>query len=712
MPKLDLSEYLDLENDIHDTNPNLQVHLWDYVQIVLQRLPIAVGVFLTVFLVAAIYTFTRTPRYKATSQLLVQTAQVDLTSLQDTSDVSAAISGKREFMGTQARLLLARPVVEKVFTELHLDADPNFSSRKDPVAALKKAISVVIERNTFLINISIERKDPKQAADIVNAIVRASIAEGRRRKLGVSEDGLNELRTKADTLRIKLAQATERLQNFMVENNMVSFEKTHNVIIARLRDLNSKLTEIQPERMELQASVKAAEEAMAQNTPITSLPDVIAAPIIKEMKLDLSKQQNEYSQLLERLGEEHPKLQAIKTEISALETRLALEANAILSSLKTRYTQARMEEELIQDAITAQEQAVYNFNKLSNEYKVLKREQTAIEGPYTTIARRIEEIDINRIGGQGDQIFVVAKATVPLTKSWPSKAKHLTLAIVLGTGLAIALSFFLDYMDTTVKGESDIRRLIGSKVLCAIPNIQKEGATSDTVVLNNPKSHAAEAFRSMRTSLAFSVPGEHVSCIVVSSALPSEGKSLVATNLAISQAQSSKRVLLVDADMRKPRLHRMFAIKPTEGLSTWLTANNNIELSKSISLDNIAKSTGIANLDLIPCGPIPDNPSELLESKQFSVFLDAVRKKYDFVVIDSPPGFSLADSLIIAKQTDGLVLVVRTFATPKAATQQFGTRLHEANARLLGVALNNVDTPKAAGYYGYYGHGKYTKYYA
>jgi len=156
----------------------------------------------------------------------------------------------------------------------------------------------------------------------------------------------------------------------------------------------------------------------------------------------------------------------------------------------------------------------------------------------------------------------------------------------------------------------------------------------------------------------------------------------------------------------------MFGLKPSRGLSTWLADDDGALPTQDTSLDDILNTTGIKNLDLIPCGPIPDSPSELLESRQFAAFLEAARRKYDFVVIDSPPGFSLVDSLIIAKQTDGLILVVRSFVTPKAAAQQFSTRLSEADARLLGVALNNVDTPKAVGYYGYYGHGKYTKYYS
>ncbi len=710
---LKLAPYL-FDADDHDSTSSdgMRVHLWDYVQVVLQRLPLVMGLFLGIVLITALYTFTRTPRFTATSQLLVETSQVDLTDLKDTSDSSVTGSSRREFMQTQVRLILSRPVLEKVFTELKLGEDKDFSSARDPIAKLGKKISVIPVRNTFIIDVAIEREDPRQAADIVNAVVSAFMDEGHRRRLGVSEDGLSELRQKADALRLKLNQATESLQQFMVENDMVSFEKTQNVIVSRLRELSSKLTELQPECMALQASVDAAEAAMAAGTPVTSLPDVVAAPVIKEMKLELSRRQNEYSQLLERLGDNHPKLQALEAETQALETRLALESQAILSSIHTRYKQAQIEETLVAEAIAKQEKEVYRFNRLSTQYDALKRAERSIEGPYNTIVRRIEEIDINRIGGQGEQIFVVARATPPLTKSWPKKGKHLLTAMVLGMGMAVVLAFFLEYMDTTVKGDIDVRRLLGSKVLCAVPNVQMNPAEGDMVVINNPKSHAAEAFRSMRTALAFSIPGEHIRSIVVSSALPSEGKSLVAANIAISHAQADRKTLIVDADMRKPRLHRVFGTPSDNGVASLLTADQPADFDLSAELDAVVSKTNVANLDMLPCGPIPDNPAELLESDRFAAFLAAARKRYDFVVIDSPPGFSLVDPLVIAKQVDGLVLVVRSFVTPKAAAQQFTTRLSEADARLLGVVLNNVDTPKAVGYYGYYGHGKYTEYYA
>jgi capsular exopolysaccharide synthesis family protein len=604
-------------------------------------------------------------------------------------------------MQTQASLLKSRPVLESVIEKLDLMSTDSFKSALDPVEKLKAMITVSPVRNTQLINISIEREDAQEARRILNAVISAYMDGNRSRRLGVSEHGLAELRKKSDLLRTKLAKATDALQNFMVENDMVSFERSQNVVLDRLRTLSQNLTSLQPKRMALQASIEAADKALANGESITSVPAVIAAPIVKDLKLELSKLSNEYSQLVERLGENHPKLQSLSTQIQALQTKLALEANSIINSIRMQYKQTVTEERLLSEAIKEQQQKVYKFNRLTIEYDVLAREVKSIEVPYDKLSRRIEELDINRMGGQGENVFVIAKASLPVTKSWPSKSKNLMVAFILAGGLAVGLCFFLDYMDTTMKSDSDVKRLLKSKVLAAIPDINQKGeksGDSDLIVHDNPRSHTAEAFRSLRTALAFSIPGEHISSVVVSSALPSEGKSLAALNLATTQAQSHKRTVIVDADMRKPRLHKVFGVSGDKGLSSLFEDN--------INLDDVICSTKIENLDFIPCGPIPRNPAELLESPQFQNIIDKLRKRYDFIVFDSPPGFSLVDSLVIGKYTDGMILVIRSFSTPKAAASQFANRLAEAGIRLLGVAMNNVDTPHSISRHGGYYYGK------
>jgi len=682
-----------------------EVHLWDYVQIVLQRLPLALMVGATVMLLAVVYTWTRTPRYTSTARLLVDVNKVNLTDMKGAIDPVSGGLGKREDLQTQVKLITLRPVMEKVIEKLNLMQDKDFASAKDPVGKLQKMIRVSLERNTHIIKVAVEREDPKQAQRILAAIIDAYLEGGRSRRLGVSNEGLNELRKQSDILRTKLEKANDKLQRFMVENDMASFEKTQNVIVDRLQDLSKAYTTLQPKRMQLEAAIKEADRALKNDGDITAIPCVQNSQIIKELKLELSKLSNDYSQLVERLGENHPKLQAISTQIQSLKTKLALEAEAVVNSLRMQYQQTLTEEKLLEQAIKEQQKKVYEYNRLKVKYDALLRDVKSIEQPYETLSLRMQQVAVNRMEGQGEDVFVVAEPSLPTVKSWPAKSKNLMVAFVLASGLAIGLCFFLDYMDTTVKSDADVRRLINKHVLVHIPDINEKGEAPETdlVVYEKPRSHTAEAFRTLRTALTFSLRGEQIKSVVVSSSLPSEGKSLTAINLAITQAQANKRTVIVDADMRKPRLQNVFGNDNSCGLS-------NLLQSDEYRIEDVAVSTNVEKLDFIPCGPIPRNPAELLESKRFKSLIAELRERYDFVVFDSPPGFALVDSLIIGKYTDGIIIVVRGFSTPKVVAQRFASRLDEANVRVLGVVLNTVDMPNT--HYGAHYYGRYrNKYY-
>jgi len=399
----------------------------------------------------------------------------------------------------------------------------------------------------------------------------------------------------------------------------------------------------------------------------------------------------------------------MSTQIGSLRTKLALEASAILASLRTQYEQAQKEEDLLHEALQKHETKVLRFNELAAEYSLLQQAKASIERTYHTIIRRIEEIDINRIGGQGDNLFVISRASLPTQKSWPHKGRNMVIAFILGGLLAVGLCFFFDYMDVTVKGETDVRHLLQSKVLGGIPDIGTDAAGSsrrDLIVQDDPKSHAAEAFRALRTALAFThLPDGGLRSIVVSSTLPEEGKSLASINLAIAQANAGKKTLIIDTDMRKPRLHESFSMTPNRGLSDLLADG------QDLTLQDVVVPTNIDNLHFLPCGPVPSNPVEMLDSSRFATIMDEVRAEFDLAVLDSPPGLTLVDSLILGKHADGLLLVIRSFLTPKGAAQHFAGRIREARVPLLGVLLNNVDLPKGGRYYGSYYYGRYSYYY-
>lgn len=667
-----------------------EVHLWDYVEIVLQRLPLAATVFASVLVIGILYTWTRTPLYEATARILVERTQIDLTDFKGVHDPTGGIN-QREFIETQARLITSAPVLETAFEKANLLNDPFFSGKRDPINTLTKLIQVTPIRNTHLIDISIRRPAPAQAATIVNATVSAFLENNRSRRLGISEEGLAELRRQADRLRQNLDIATENLQVFMVENRILSFERTQNVILDRLRDLSRELNQTEPRRMILEARIQTAENAIQQGQRIENLPEIIDSPVIRQMKSELARLELDYSQKLQRFGDEHPQLLATEHQMDAMRTRLALEARTVLDAIRLEYQQVLRQEELLRESIQEQEAEVVRFNGLAAEYNLLNQTQKSIENTYHRIIRRIEEIDINRMGGQGDNVFIISSASVPTVQAYPAKTRNMLATLFIAGALSVAICFFLDYMDTTIKLDHDVTTLLGAPVLAGIPNVHRElpeDDNPDLFMLQNPRSHFAEAFRALRTALAFCMQGKQLHRVVISSVMPSEGKSLTAISLAIAQAQSGRKVLLIDADLRKPRLHTVFQSTTTAGLSALLQEQD------SPVPQALIQSTPIDNLSFLPAGPVPSNPVEMLDSQRFDELLNELSASYDFLVIDSPPGISLVDALVMAKRTDGLLLVLRSFVTQKRAAQFVVNRLAEAKIDLLGVVLNHIDMPQ------------------
>ena len=685
---------------------NKGIHLREYLAVVQQRLPVAVGLFLLVLLLTALYAWTRTPRFTATSRLLVESRGVNLTAMQDAYDPTRTSLTQRDIIQTQVQLIKSTPVMEAVLQQGFLAQSKDFRECKDPVRTLAELIQVTPARSGYVMDVSVERENPQEAAQIVNAVVSAYLAQGRLRRMGVSDDGIAELKKKSEELRARLDQTTTDLHAFMVTNRMVSFEEAQNIVVERLKGLNNNLMKAEPERMQAEAHYRTAEAAMKAGQT-ESIPGVLESTLISGLKMELSRLEQQYSEMQARLGANHPQLQSVVAQIDALRTKLAMEATHIVDALRGRYEQALNEENMLRAELSKQEEAVLEFNELAAKYNLFRQSRDSIQEAYSAIIRRIDELSVSQLSGQGDNVFVVSRAEVPQIKSWPSRGRMLLLGIFFGGLLAVGFCFFLDYMDTTIKGEADVRNLLDSPVIGGVPSAEKEAgeeAFDDLFALKKPRSHFAEAFRSTRTSLAFSSTDKPLRSLVVTSTMPAEGKTLTAVNLALAHAQAGKRTLLVDTDMRKPRLHTVFKCRGDVGLS-------NLLASGSMDPESVIGKTGIDNLFYLPTGPVPPNPVEMLDSARFGKLIEELLKRYELIIFDSPPSLNLVDALVIGKRVDGLVLVARTFVTNKFAAQQVARQIQASKVKMLGVVLNNVDMP-AGTYYSSYYYGRYGSYYA
>ena len=686
------------------------LHLWDYVSVVQQRLPVAAGVFLMVGVLSALYIWTRTPLYTATSRLLIESGGVNLTAMKDAYDPMRASMTQRDIIQTQVQLIKSTPVMEAVLQQGFLAQSQDFRESKDPVRALAELIKVTPARSGYVLDVSAEREKPQEAAQIVNAVVSAYLAENRQRRMGVSDDGIMELKKKAEELRLRLDAATKDLHAFMVTNQMVSFEEAQNIVVERLKGLNNNLMTAQPQRIQAEARYRTAEASLKAGNPVESIPGVLESSIIGALKMDLARLEQQYSEMQARLGDSHPQLQSVIAQINALKTKLAMESSNIVDALKGRYEQTLNEEKMLRAELASQEENVLRFNEQAAKYNLLRQSRDSVQEAYSAIIRRIDELSVSQLSGQGDNVFVVARAEVPQMRSWPARGRMMLLGIFFGVLLAVGTCFFLDYMDTTIKGEVDVRNLLNSPVISGVPSAEKEAgeeAFDDLFALKKPRSHFAEAFRTARTALAFSSTDKPLRSMVVTSTMPAEGKTLTAVNLAIAYAQTGKKTLLLDTDMRKPRLHKVF-----EGASDLGMSNLLVSAPGAMDPESVILATRVENLFFLPTGPVPPNPVEMLDSSRFSQLIDELLKRYELLIFDAPPALNLVDALVIGKQVDGLVLVARTFVTNKFAAQQVAKQIASSKVRMLGVMLNNVDMPAGTStYYSSY-YSRYGSYYA
>jgi len=696
-------------------------HLKDYLRVLFMRRWVVIGVSLLVIFATALTVFTMTPIYRATSLLLIEPTKIKVTDFQDVYDptlsqFAGSELARREFMETQFNLLTCRPLVERVFAQFNFGESDAYRDAKDPISAFTKRFHVSPVRRTRLVEVSFEWRDPKLAAEVVNYLVGAYIREYRERRLGVTGGGLTALKQKAEELRPKVAEKAEALQSFRIEHGSVSLEQSQNIVVERLKDLNRELTEVQNKRIELQSRIQSIGYALESRTALEDLPEVIDSPTMRDLKMEWIRTQQEISELSKRFGPNHPQLRSARAKLQAIRNKIEMDVRSILSGTQLEYQRSKNQEQEILEALQRQQVDVMNLDKLRVEYQVLQDAYDTVHKTYRAIIQRIDEIEIaNAAGTEEDNIFVIDPGQVPVKKAKPKRLQAIALAFILGPMLGIGLAFFLQYLDTTVKTRDDAEQAMGLPVLGYVPALREEmngGTVSsermsyDMLALERPRSALAEAFRSLRTALSFSMSTQGVRSILVTSPSPLEGKSLVSINLALTFAQAGKRVLLVDSDLRKPRIHKTFGLSPTVGLSNLLTSED------AMRLGEVIHKTDVENLYVLPSGPRPPNPAELLATERTRGLLNEMERTFDRVIFDTPPVVNVTDATILMHFVGGGLVVIRGFTTQRELAQRASELLQGTQGRMLGVILNNADTPRGAyGYDGYYYYSSQYYYY-
>jgi capsular exopolysaccharide synthesis family protein len=467
--------------------------------------------------------------------------------------------------------------------------------------------------------------------------------------------------------------------------------------------VNAKLTDIRIMRLSLEAKRRMIERARNDINDRETLPELRENNTVRMLRESFTQYSKEYADLSTKYGPEHPRMKALQGQMEVVKTAYVKEIDQALTTFEKTYQEIVDNEKSLKALMEQQRNEAIEVSKIEVEYRPLLRAAQQNDKMYAVISTRQKEIDITG-PMKTNNVRVLERAIVPTSPIRPKPVQNLTMGLILGVGVGIALAFGIEALDNTLKTQTDVEQFLGVPVLGLVPVIG--GAPEPAEALNDnmrqrdlgvfldPKSVAAECCRSIRTNILFMSPDRPIRTMVVTSPSPQEGKTTTAINLGVTMAEAGGRVLLIDTDMRRPRLHRSFGVGNQTGISTVIVGK--------ATLEEAIKHTDVPNLDVLPCGPVPPNPSELLHTDRFAVVLADCAKLYDRVILDSPPTSAVTDPAVLGNLADGVVMIIKAGETTRDSAIHARRQLMSAKARLVGVVVNAIDFSNPAYGYEYY----------
>jgi capsular exopolysaccharide synthesis family protein len=686
-----------------------RVHLLDYWYIIRMRLGLFTAVFCSVVLLAVIVSLLQKPVYQGTCQLLIEPSSVQVTQLQGVYDPMESVrdfQARRDYLQTQMELIKSDKVLAEAFEHFGFETSPVFMNALERIKAFRNHVTVEATRNTFLVNVSFKWGEPRLAADVANFLAERYVSDFRQRQSGLSGAGVDKLREQLVEMRKARQEAVEALVAFKQENRIIDLEDAQELLVAQMSKLNEALVEAQVDEVTNKAVVDSVERWRIAGGELGTVPEVLRNPSITSFKLQVLSAQADLIDLQRKYGESHQAVQTQERVVKAMEDAVATEMSNSIESAQVLYERASLRSQFLSDALQELETRSFGLDKLAGEYRILADAYAAVEETYRFLINRINEINITQgtenLEGGGN-ILITDKAQTPKTRIAPRRSRNVALAGVAGLVLAAGLCFFLDYMDSTVKNKDELEGIMGgAAVLGFVPRL--EDATEETQAVESSSSTLAEAFRTIRTSLGLSFAGRRQRCFVITSAAPGDGKTLSAFNLAVSFARDGKRVLLMECDMRRPRLRKLIGDaapgKDEAGLSKVL-------VGADVLKDVVWSHPGVGNLEIAFCGQVPPNPAELLSSPRFDQVMKEAAEAYDMIVIDSPPILNVADTSIVAGKGWPLVFVARAFKTDRRQAMAAAEQAATVQGTVVGCIINNAEAPRKAYYGSYYGSRYY-----
>ena len=714
-----------------------EAHLLDYLMILRKHQWLIVSFLLALVTVVTIATFRMQPVYEATTRIEIDRENTNFLPFAGNGSYDL-YQDLEDYIETQSKILVSETLAMQTIKSLNLDQDPRFGgyppnpgtlevtatkggvqSPPPALGAFLGGLSVKRVPNSRLLDVTFAATDPKLAAATVNAHVNNFIEQNFRSRYEATTQASNWLANQLDELKGKVEASEDARIKYERDHQIWTIDEKQDVTTQKLADLNRELTAAQADRINKEAVYELAEAGNYD-----AIPAVRESPVTQESLKRQGELSDQYTEALNQYGPKFPKVVRLEAQLAEIEQLIANEKKNIGNQVEAEFRGSRQRERLLQQALDQQKNEASAMADKMVQYNILKRDAEANKQLYDGLLQKLKEAGITA-GLRSSNIRVVDPALMPMAPSRPNKSRNISLAILVGLIGGIGLALVREYLDNTVKNPDDVESLSRLPSLAVVPafissdgdrrgRLQKllrgsgNGYQERVALLSHsqPQSPVSEAFRALRTSLLLSQPDRPPQIILVTSALPHEGKTTASVNIGVTLAQLGDSTLLIDGDLRKPGVSR--ALSMTDGKHAGLSSY----LAGVTALDLLAVPHPlIRNLHAIPTGPIPPNSADLLSSHRLAEMMCELRKRYKFIVIDSPPIMAATDAVILSALVDGVLLVVRSGETPKEAFTRTRDLLHSVKSRVLGVVLNAVDSNSGDYYYSYryysYAYGAY-----
>ncbi len=715
--------------------------LKDVIQTLLKHKWLIIITFLSVFLLVAIVTFFQTPIFRSAAMIqLTPDNPGSGLSMDDKMSRMINYDELEKFQNTQYKILQSWSLAQRVVQALNLKEHPAFKDirkgnptiteaqiEESLVSIIMGGLEIIPLRNSYLAEVAFRSPDKALSQSVVNAIADQYMylsIDRRNESFGLVRKWLDK---QLEEMAGKVQEAQKKLYKFGQKTDIYAMEDKDNIVVHKFVDLSSLLTKAQAEKMGKEAQFQQIKEK-GPNAPM-----IVNNSLIAQLRNQVVGQQAKLSATQKVLRRDHPDLQAEQANLAELQSRLKGEVQRLQESIKSDYEAASRTEQLLSESFAAQKEEMVKLQNHLTDFQILKRDAQTNEQLYQALLARVKEANIASTMVPSN-VAVIDPARLPNSPFLPRTKRNLGLAALVGLMLGVGLALLREHLDDTIKSLVDLERACNLPSLGVMPLVASSGGIAlsyprkseasgmwrylprirsvrrsnvevedmDSMIQKHPQSQASEAINHLYSAIMLSTSGRPPAVVMVTSPNPKDGKTTIVSNLAQLYALNDRRVLLLDCDLRKPRLHKIYQLDPQPGLSNYLAG--------SVTLEEILQDTPIPNLTVATAGTKPPSPGNLLNSDVFKEMLAQLRDRFHHILIDTPPVLGFADARFVSSVVDGVLLVTKCHSTHKRAGRMALQLL--SPAPLLGTILNSVGTyGQSYGSYYYYYQKYYYSYY-